>query len=132
MANSVISPNDRLTGCPWSMVYGSSDPTGTQVARVGGDIDICTAPGLRDSLLAQLLPRPSLLEVDLTDVDFLSATGLGVLIEVGVVARAAGTAVRLTGTPPRAVTRVLHLFGWSVPGPVPDPDLGTPGATGRL
>jgi anti-anti-sigma factor len=108
------------------MVQGSSDPTGTRIARVRGDIDIDTVTGLRNFLLAQLRSRPRVLEVDLTDVDFLSATGLGVLVEVGVVARAAATDVRLTGTPPRAVARVLHLCGWPVPGPVPDPDPPAP------
>jgi anti-anti-sigma factor len=130
MADLIITPDRSGTACPQSVGGEPSRPTGTQLARACGEIDMCTVPGLRTLLLAQLVSPPAVLEVDLTHVTFLSVTALGVLTEVGTVARAAGTDLRLTGTPRRAVARVLRLFGWPVPGSVPNPGKGRPWCRG--
>lgn len=53
---------------------------GVLVIGVGGVIDLLTAPRLTETLGAALVMAPRALIIDLTDVDFLSAAGLGVLV----------------------------------------------------
>lgn len=49
------------------------------VVAVHGEVDIATAPELQDAVAAALRELPAVLVIDLTDVAFLSATGLFVL-----------------------------------------------------
>jgi anti-anti-sigma factor len=60
------------------------------VCAVSGEVDLWTAPELRDRLFAQLHPAGPDLVVDLGEVSFLGAAGLGVLVEVQVAADAFG------------------------------------------
>lgn len=50
------------------------------VVEVGGEIDVATAPRLREQLIALVNDRRHHLVVDLDQVDFIDSTGLGVLI----------------------------------------------------
>ena len=50
------------------------------VVRVVGEIDVYTAPALREELAAQQEDGPVHLVVDLTEVPFMDSTGLGVLV----------------------------------------------------
>lgn len=50
------------------------------VLHVGGEIDVATAPLLRERLLRLVADRNHHLVVDLEAVDFIDSTGLGVLI----------------------------------------------------
>ncbi len=50
------------------------------VIGVGGEIDVYTAPRLREKLDSVLDSEIASLCVDLTDVNFLDSTGLGVLV----------------------------------------------------
>lgn len=50
------------------------------VVHVAGEIDVYTAPVLREELAAQQEAGPVDLVVDLTDVPFMDSTGLGVLV----------------------------------------------------
>jgi anti-sigma B factor antagonist len=62
------------------------------VITVRGEVDLCTsALLLRNALLAQLRPTGPQLVIDLTDVRFLGAVGLTVLVTVWDAAVAAGT-----------------------------------------
>ncbi|NUT99587.1 MAG: STAS domain-containing protein [Saccharothrix sp.] len=54
----------------------------TIVALVSGEVDAATADVLRAELVAQLANGPARLVVDLTDVDFLGARGIAVLVDV--------------------------------------------------
>lgn len=81
-----------------------------RVVQVVGELDVCTAPSLRECLRVQLLMRPVRLAVDLTEVDFLGAAGLHVLLEAHRTGKAAGCEVVLTGAPPHAVRRALRLL----------------------
>lgn len=50
------------------------------VVRVGGEVDVATAPRLREQLISLVNEQRTLLVVDLSEVDFIDSTGLGVLI----------------------------------------------------
>ena len=75
--------------------------------RVGGEIDVFTAPLLQEAILAQIQCRTSTI-ADLADVTFMDASGVGMLIRADQLARRRG--VRLTITHPTGpVARVLRL-----------------------
>jgi anti-sigma B factor antagonist len=50
------------------------------ILEVGGEIDVYTAPKLREKLIELVNEGSSHLVVDLEKVDFLDSTGLGVLV----------------------------------------------------
>jgi anti-sigma B factor antagonist len=50
------------------------------VLEVGGEIDVYTAPSLREKIVSLVEAGTTMLIVDLTHVEFLDSTGLGVLV----------------------------------------------------
>jgi anti-sigma B factor antagonist len=50
------------------------------VISVGGEVDVYTAPTLREAILEQTSAGNNHLVVDLSGVEFLDSTGLGVLV----------------------------------------------------
>ncbi|UDY23811.1 STAS domain-containing protein [Nocardioides sp. Kera G14] len=58
----------------------TSELSGATVVAVGGEIDVYTAPRLRDKLTELVDGGAYRLVVDLEAVDFLDSTGLGVLV----------------------------------------------------
>jgi anti-sigma B factor antagonist len=80
------------------------------VVHLGGEIDVYTAPLVREKLDEQIQGGRTQLVVDLTDVTFLDSTGLGVLVGRLKLTRTRGGAMRLVGTD----DRVLKVF--SIPG----------------
>lgn len=85
----------------------SSRPSGDRtVVHVSGEIDVYTAPTLREELAGLVDEGKTDIVVDLTDVAFMDSTGLGVL--VGALKR-----VRTTGGELRLVIdqeKVLKVF----------------------
>lgn len=53
---------------------------GWSVLQIGGEIDVATAPRLRERLLGMVNEQRHRIVVDLEGVDFIDSTGLGVLI----------------------------------------------------
>jgi anti-sigma B factor antagonist len=53
---------------------------GHRVLEVGGEIDVYTAPQLRERLIALVESGDRRVVVDLANVEFLDSTGLGVLV----------------------------------------------------
>jgi anti-sigma B factor antagonist len=53
---------------------------GWAVLAVGGEVDVATAPRLREQLISLVNQGSHRIVVDLTAVDFLDSTGLGVLV----------------------------------------------------
>ena len=53
---------------------------GWAVLAVGGEIDVATAPRLREQLISLVNDGQHRIVVDLTAVEFLDSTGLGVLV----------------------------------------------------
>jgi anti-sigma B factor antagonist len=57
-----------------------SEPPGFTVIEVGGEIDVYTAPKLRERLVGLVEAGSYQLIVDMENVEFLDSTGLGVLV----------------------------------------------------
>ncbi len=80
------------------------------VVHLGGEIDVYTAPLVREKLDEQIQSGRTQLVVDLTDVTFLDSTGLGVLVGRLKLARTQGGSMRLVGTDDR-VLKVFSITG---------------------
>lgn len=85
-----------------------SDLQGWALARVEGDIDIATAPRLREELIGVIIGGQTRIVLDLDGVDFLDSTGLGVIVGVLKRARTLGGDVRLVCTQP-GVRKVFEI-----------------------
>jgi len=57
-----------------------ADPSGCTVVAVHGEIDVYTAPTLREQLISLVDAGSYQLIVDMEGVEFLDSTGLGVLV----------------------------------------------------
>ncbi len=98
---TVIDTTTPLSGAT------ASAPT---LVHLSGDIDIFTTAQLRQRLLNTLNYSTDLLVLDLSQVAFCGAGGLGVLLGVQRRARARGITLALTGVPPR-MARLLRISG---------------------
>jgi anti-sigma B factor antagonist len=83
---------------------------GWTVVRASGEIDVATAPGLREQLTAVVEAGTHHVVVDLEDVGFIDSTGLGVLVGALRRARIAEGDVRLVCTNPR-ILKVFQATG---------------------
>lgn len=52
------------------------------VVEISGDLDLATAPALRQEVLAQLSGGHRKIVVDLTETEFIDSVGLGLLVAV--------------------------------------------------
>jgi len=62
------------------LAVSTDDVNGARVVIVGGEVDVYTAPLLRDALDQQIAAGHVHLVVDLDAVEFMDSTGLGVLV----------------------------------------------------
>lgn len=98
--------------------------TGVTVVTVEGEVDLATVPGLRARLAAAAREEGcECLVVDLADVVFLDASGVGALVAARRAMSARGGRLVL-GRPRPAVSRVLRILGMDrvfeiVPAPDP-------------
>jgi anti-sigma B factor antagonist len=83
---------------------------GRTLIDVGGELDMLTAPQLRDTLLHYVNTPDADVVISLDHVDFLASTGLGVLVEVAQHATSTGSTLRLVCAS-RTVLRPLELTG---------------------
>jgi anti-sigma B factor antagonist len=91
-------PADAVTGAlTWS------------VLPLTGDVDLAAAPALRAELKASLDGSPSLV-LDLSALDFIDSTGLGVLVGALRRARSDGGDIRLAALP-ASIGRVFSVTG---------------------
>lgn len=84
------------------------------LVAVHGEIDLHTAPRLRALLAEQLDQRPRLLVVDLTQLGFLSSSGIAALLEANDAATRCGTRLRLACLPDqvRRTLTMTSLITW--------------------
>ncbi len=83
---------------------------GYVIAALRGELDIASAPGLREQLLSLLRPAASRLIIDLSAVGHADASGAAVLVGSGRRAGLLGGWLRLAAPSPE-VTRVLVATG---------------------
>jgi anti-anti-sigma factor len=83
---------------------------GITIAELTGELDIASAPALRDQLLSLLGPGSSRLVIDLSRVSFCDASGLAVLVNIARRARLLGGYLRLAAVSPQ-VGQVLNITG---------------------
>lgn len=83
---------------------------GLPLVSVAGEIDVATAPALRDHLQRQVAGGASTVVVDLLGVSFLDSTALGVLVGVLKRCREAGGDLRLVIAQPR-ILKVFEITG---------------------
>ena len=81
---------------------------GCLIVRVAGELDLATAPVLRDHVLGQLALGQTNLVIDLGRVPFLDSTGVSALVVAHREADARGGSVRLAGAR-RSVRRVFEI-----------------------
>jgi len=79
---------------------------GYPVVAVSGEVDVYSAPALKDSLTELLQSGVQTVVVDLSDVAFLDSTGLGALVEARAATNAAGGSLPLVCNH----ERILKLF----------------------
>jgi anti-sigma B factor antagonist len=85
------------------------------VLTVSGEIDVATAPQLRDHLGTPEIGEATIVVVDLTEVSFLDSTALGVLVGAHRRRSEAGGEIRLVVTEPRIlkvfeITDLIRVF----------------------
>lgn len=80
------------------------------VLEVGGEIDVYTAPVLREKLVALVEGGAKMIIVDLSHVEFLDSTGLGVLVGGLKRVRAHDGSLRLVCTQER-ILKIFRITG---------------------
>ncbi|MBL1093581.1 STAS domain-containing protein [Streptomyces sp. 9-7] len=88
------------------------------VVTIVGEIDVYTAPLLREALVELINHRHFQLLLDMSEVDFLDSTGTGVLVGALKRTRAHGGLIGVVNPPPRilkalrisGLTKVIPLF----------------------
>lgn len=80
------------------------------VAELAGELDVGSAPHLREQLLSLLRPGSSRLIIDLSRVSFCDASGLAVLVGTDRRAELLGGYMRLAAVPPE-VGQILRITG---------------------
>lgn len=93
------------------IVVQRADPDSDPVVMVAGEVDLSTAPRLRQTILDLLAEEPPQgVRVDLAEVPLLDSTGVFVLVDT--YKRAKGRGVGLTVEhPQQIVRRVLEICG---------------------
>ncbi len=77
-----------------------------QIIEVGGEIDVYTAPRLREAIVASIDAGHTRLVIDVEKVEFLDSTGLGVLVGALKKVRADGGTLDIVCTQ----ERILKIF----------------------
>jgi anti-sigma B factor antagonist len=78
------------------------------VARASGDLDLTTAPRLREQLVQRVVGGQPRIVLDLQAVDFVDSTGLGVVIGLLKRTRSQGGDLRLVSTR-SSLRKILEL-----------------------
>ena len=87
-----------------------SERDGWAVLAVTGEVDVATAPRLREQLVALVTEGRHRIAVDLEGVDFLDSTGLGVLVGALKRVRTHEGELALVCTQPR-ILKVFEITG---------------------
>ncbi|MGH3940776.1 MAG: STAS domain-containing protein [Pseudonocardiaceae bacterium] len=93
------------------IVVQRAGPDSDRVVVVVGEVDLATAPRLRQTILDLLTEEPPLgIRIDLTEVSLLDSTGVFVLIDTYKRAKTRGVPLTVEN-PQQIVRRVLEICG---------------------
>lgn len=81
-----------------------------EIVEVGGEIDVYTAPRLREAIVAAVDAGHIRLIIDVQKVDFLDSTGLGVLVGALKRVRADGGSLDIVCTQER-ILKIFQITG---------------------
>ena len=81
-----------------------------EIIEVGGEIDVYTAPRLREAIVAAVDAGHTRLVIDVRKVDFLDSTGLGVLVGALKRVRADGGSLDIVCTQER-ILKIFEITG---------------------
>ena len=90
-------------------VAGVERDNGTSVVRLAGELDLYNAEVVREALFAAAAEEPERLVVDLSEVQFVDSTALGVLIEAR--SKLANRQAFLLAAPGLETRRALEISG---------------------
>ena len=90
------------------LVLQVEDRDGWAVARASGDLDLTTAPRLREQVVQLVTDGQPRVVLDLEAVDFVDSTGLGVIVGLLKRTRSQGGDLRLVSSR-RSLQKVLEL-----------------------
>jgi anti-sigma B factor antagonist len=90
------------------LVVQVQDVDGWTVVRASGDLDLTTAPRLREQVVQVVTGGQPSVILDLEGVDFVDSTGLGVIVGLLKRTRSQGGDLRLVSTR-RSLQKVLEL-----------------------
>jgi anti-sigma B factor antagonist len=98
------------------LALSSRHVEGFEIIEVGGEIDVYTAPKLREAIVTAVEAGANHLIIDVEKVDFLDSTGLGVLVGALKRIRADGGSLDIVCTHERilkifAITGLDKVFG---------------------
>jgi anti-sigma B factor antagonist len=115
--------HSRRPNAPWRTQVDLSLTTRTEgdrtIVSVGGEIDVYTAPKLREQLVDLVNAGQYHLVVDMEDVEFLDSTGLGVLVGGLKRVRAHEGSLRLVCTQER-ILKIFRITGLTKVFPIHD------------
>ena len=100
---------DGADGLRRDPVLSAEGRDGVCVVRLGGELDLYNAQTLRDAFLEACSNDPRKLVVDLSEVEFIDSTALGVLVEAR--ARLANRRAFLLAAPRLETRRALEISG---------------------
>ena len=109
-----MAPSDgptigRIEGAREHPVAGIDRDGRAVVVRLQGELDLYNAPDVRGALLDSCAEEPARLVVDLTDVEFVDSTALGVLVEAR--AKMADGRAFILAAPGMETRRALEVSG---------------------
>jgi anti-sigma B factor antagonist len=93
-----------------NLVLETTDHGGLTVVSVTGEVDLYSAPGLKERVADLVSSGRTRIAVDLAGVEFMDSTGLGVLIGGLKRCKEAGGSLALVG-PREPVLKVLAITG---------------------
>ena len=93
-----------------NLILDTNDRGDLTVVSVKGEVDLYTAPSLKESVADLVTSGRSKIAVDLGEVEFMDSTGLGVLIGALRRCREAGGSLTLIA-PREPVLKVLAITG---------------------
>jgi anti-sigma B factor antagonist len=103
------SENGATPGLRKAAVLSVETNDGVAIVQLAGELDLYNAPAVRDALLHANADNPGRVVVDLSEVEFIDSTALGVLIEAR--SRFANREAFLLASPGLETRRALEISG---------------------